>query len=99
MQKLISRGLCLGFFLFYFLNCYVCARTGNILGKLETKIFYFTSTKTRNNFLCMYENEKQKKYFFDFSNCNKCVKTRNSEIALPLPSTRSGIPPSKTLST
>nr|DAM05316.1 MAG TPA: hypothetical protein [Caudoviricetes sp.] len=52
------------------MNCDKCVKTRNILGKLETKIFYFTSTKTRN-----------------------------SEIVLPRPSTRSGIPPPKTLST
>nr|DAL65286.1 MAG TPA_asm: hypothetical protein [Caudoviricetes sp.] len=38
-------------------------------------------------------------FFLQFKNCNEYIKTRNSEIALPLPSTRSGIPPSKTLST
>lgn len=41
---------------------------------------------------------RKKNIFFDFSNCCIYTETRNSEIALPRPSTRSGIPPSKILS-
>lgn len=40
----------------------------------------------------MYENEKQK-YFFDFSNCDKCIKTRNSNESHPGIYFRIGVPP------
>lgn len=40
----------------------------------------------------MYENEKQK-YFFDFSNCDKCIKTRNSNESHPGIYFRIGVSP------
>ena len=42
--------------------------------------------------LCVYRKEKQK-YFFDFSNCDKCVKTRNSNESHPGIYFRIGAPP------
>lgn len=51
-------------------------------------IFYFLFFKL----LCVYGKDKQK-YFFDFSNCGKCVKTRNSNESHPGIYFRIGVSP------
>lgn len=51
-------------------------------------IFYFLFFKL----LCVYRKEKQK-YFFYFSNCCKCIQTRNSNESHPGICFRIGVSP------